>query len=120
MPVGWNHSLSTSTIVCPHFFTIIFTFSRMYFLESLFLLGQGTILFSSRKKYLILVFITNIRRPHFFKNRKKPFFHFALLADSVIHTPTKQYFFSQAPIFCLWVRPIFGSICQVSVRRKNN
>ena len=64
----------------------ISTLSWLYFLESLFFMEQGTILFLSRKQYLVLFFITNMRRPHIFITEKTFFFYFTLLADWVIHT----------------------------------
>ena len=88
-----HHSLSTLFHISKKRATIISTLSRMYFLESLFLLGQGTILFSSRKKYLILVFITNIRRPHFLKTEKNLFF-ISLYLQIRSFTPSLNNIFS--------------------------
>ena len=47
-------------------------------------------------------------------------FYCTLFADMIIHTLLKKYFFSQAPIFCNKVRPIFGPIIQLLVKEKSN
>ena len=120
------------TIVCPQTPQFVHTFSllekegyhNLHLVTDVFF---GKLIPSGTRDHIIFVpkkifdtsFYYKYKKASFFKNRKKPFFYFALLADSVIHTLIKQYFFSQAPTFCLWVRPIFGSIGQVSVRRKN-
>ena len=64
-------------------------------LGNLILFRTGYNIFCPEKMFN--TFFTSMRKPNLPLTEKKTFFDFTLLADSVIHTLIKKYFFSQAP-----------------------